>query len=704
MGSIRGVLGSAAAALLACGGEAAAPPVATTGDDLETDGATDAPTEPGLVSGQSCDALLDALRAELIERVQARAELARQSPGSYLGDYELGAPFAAQVLSGFTAPSAQVPGVGEGDFVQAEGDRLYILNDSVLYVVNAWPAEAMQVLARVPIESGAMELMVHDGKVVVFSRVLGALPGTDDSLYPGYDPVFAKLTVVDANATPPAVVRELYVEGEYAFSRKHGSVVRAVVQQVYKVHLDAPVVSAEDVYGRRRTQEQIDRLVDGWAAGTALSIEDSVLDDYVPTIYERQAGALVKQSLPCEDYLLPSSNPTELGATTVVALDLDGDLGAGDGSGIGANTAPVGNLTLLGRIGSFFFGEGSAVLTQVDRISNRSEPTHGESRLHLFQLDGTGARYVASGFVPGFVPSLDEQSGVIRAHMTQEIWSAVEDAGLRYQGNFSRVVTLGPDHSRQGQLTELGRTPDIITDSLTARFVGDRAYLLTSTLPAAELVVVDLSVPSAPRFSGRLPSHGDTDALVPLPGDQLLAVTQEDDPGDAYTRHATLQLFDVSDAAAPSLLAQHAYPPSSSGSSDARGITVDAEHGLFALPITQLDGNYDTLLETFQLSAGVGFSRLGGISTKPAAWSLLECLGLGGYPTDPDSVAQLEQDPARVAAIMEECSTRPTWGDVQRGSFRGGNVFAIGYTRVHAYSLDALSGPPLGQVALPRSL
>lgn len=690
MGLLASALGGiAAAGVVGCGGEATVPSAVETHGNLEVEPSVASPT---LVSGQGCDGLLGALQAELIDRVRARADLARTAPGSHVGDDPFDSlSFRASLGEAppfeLTGTTSSVPGVDEGDFIKADGSRLYTLYASSLHVTDAERADALRWLGSVGIEQG-MEMLVHGGQVIAFSRVIGPLPGTDVPTSAGYEPVFTKLTVVDTRVSPPAVVREVYVEGEYAFSRRHGSVARAVVQMSRKIHIDAPVVSARDIFGRWREQEQVDVQVDAWAAATELSIQQSVLEDYAPAVYERVEGALVRQSLPCEDYLLPSPNLTTLGATSVVAVDL-ADV-----------AAPLANLTLLGQ-STPFFGESTVILSQTERLDQPGGGARAESRLHLFQLDGNRAGYVASGVVPGHVPSLSERSGVVGAHMLQEVWADLgESAGVRYQGNVSRVVTLG---LQQGRLSELGQTPEIVTDSATARFIGDHAYLLTSPLPAVELIAVDLSDPTLPRITSRMPARGDFHGpLVPLPDHQLLSVTTEEAAGPEFTRSVALQLFDLGDPAAPTLAAEHIYPESGSpATNDARAIGLDLQQRLLSLPM--LDANYDGSLEVFQLSPDARLGHLGSVRPSSPDLSLVECLALFGEPTDPAFVAQYEEDAAQVASLLDVCNRVRPKPNPERGSFRAGDVFAMSTTQVDAYALDALSGPALSTVRLPAA-
>ncbi len=73
---------------------------------------------------------------------------------------------------------------------------------------------------------------MHEGKLAVFSRVYGPLPGVPvpAASSPHAGVRYTKLTVLNVAAAAPEVLRESYLAGDYAFSRRQGSVVRGVLQ------------------------------------------------------------------------------------------------------------------------------------------------------------------------------------------------------------------------------------------------------------------------------------------------------------------------------------------------------------------------------------------------------------------------------------------------------------------------------------------
>jgi beta propeller domain-containing protein len=695
---------------MACGGETAA----EDGFAQVHDNLSGAETEAtALASGQGCDALLADLQSNLLAQVSERAAQARISADTYYGggvfiddvapafdSAPLSAPAQAPRLtgsSGFSLTTSQVPGIDEGDFVKAEDGRIYLVQGQTLFVLDAVPANATEVLGTAAIEGEPAELFVRHGEVVVFSRVYGPLPGADAPLSPYYyySPTYTKLTVLDATGSTPQVIRESYLEGDYSASRREEGVVRAVLSQTSKAQLDYPTITYVDIFGHPRSQVEIDAQVDLWALIATEDIEDSRIEDYLPTSYERVGSDLVQQPLDCGSYYRPGPGLTQAGATRVVALDLD------------APTAPLEAVTLLGYADSVYIDQDALLLRQTDYGSSTGSISTVRTNIHLFNLDGVDATYGASGSVSGYISgqyALDQSGGVVRAVTIEDVYAPFPGGGegaVEYLGSASRIVTLG---SEGGSLAELGRTPNFgLNESIYAsRFVGDRGYVLSYAnligTPSV-LYALDLSDPTSPAVTGSTGAPGYFNVLLPLPDDQLLGIGQSLDAVGGVN----LQLFDVTDASAPAATHAYAYPEAgySEALYDARAVTFHPDRNIFSFPL-QSYVNGVTSLEVFRFSSADGFSKLGSVTPAGPELTLVECLTLLGYPTDPEFLESIEADPALEESYLQTCRSY-NGVTARRGLFRDGYVYAVNTSSVAAYSLDALEGPPLSEVALPAS-
>ena len=577
--------------------------------------------------------------------------------------------------------------------MKAVGDRIYLLHGTTLYILNAWPENATAILAEVPLEGDAVDLHVQAGQIAVLTRLYGPLPGIDDvySPYYYYYPSYTKLTVVDAAEGAPEVVREAYFEGDAYLSRRSGSVVRAVIQQSSKAQLDYPSVTYTDIFGNPRTQTEINLQVDLWALLATESIEDSTIENYLPTVYERIDGVLVQQPIDCAAYLLPSGELTQAGSTSVVSVDLEAP---GD----------VDTLTLLGYADYVHIGQDALVLAQTDYGDYTSPTPQPRVNLHLFALDGVSSSYAASGSVAGYISAqlgLDVADGVVRTVTSQDLYETTSVGGVEiaaYLGTTNQVVTLG---AQGADLAELGRSASFGSgQSVTnVRFAGERGYVAT-VAEQAQLSVFDLSDPAAPSLGGQTSAPGYINSLIPLPGDGLLGVGSSYDPFNG-SQQVELQLFDVGDPAAPSLDHSYVFGPNvyTDATYDIRAISFHPSRNILSLPIQ--DGFTGAgSLEVLSFSAEGGFTHLGSVTAPTPDYSLEECLLLLGYGSDPAFLEQVQNDPALQESLLSQCNVY--YGlYVRRGLFRDNAVYAVATQGVSVHALDALEGPPLASVELP---
>ena len=65
----------------------------------------------------------------------------------------------------------QVAGVDEPDLVKTDGNLVYAIGDGRLQIVDAWPAAEAHRIAAVTVEGTPKRLLVHGGRVVVFSSL-----------------------------------------------------------------------------------------------------------------------------------------------------------------------------------------------------------------------------------------------------------------------------------------------------------------------------------------------------------------------------------------------------------------------------------------------------------------------------------------------------------------------------------------------------
>jgi uncharacterized secreted protein with C-terminal beta-propeller domain len=636
--------------------------------------------------------------------------------------------------SGFSNTTVQVKDVDEADIVKADGDLIYLLHGGSLFVLQGWPANATQILASATIEGQPSEMFVRDGKVVVFSNVqsnLAAEAGVPTPYGYGYyygSPGYTKLTVLDVDSSTPQVVRESYLEGNYVSARRHAGLVRAVVQNGFKVpQLGNPAIEYFDLFGQPYPQEDIDAQVDAWLTRTIRSVRNTDLGDWLPREFSRENGALVEQAPRCRDYYAPTPGLTESGVTSVVSLDMDDVTGA------------LGGATILGRAERVYSNEDVILITQTDYRFRANEAAKEQTLIHRFDLDGASTKYTASGAVAGSIHnqfSLDERAGVIRVSTTEQRFDNVGiggppiliaptptsapagvSAGMaapnadlpllpapppdmsvppqQPQGPINRIVTLETEGK---SLVQLGATEDFGSGEqiYATRFIGERGYVVTfrRTDP---LFVVDLADPAHPSVVGELRIPGFSDYLYPLDDNHLFAIGQNA-TSNGVVQGLALSIFDVSDPANPWRAQSYVYPDagSSPANIDHRAISFHPDRDVIAFPYQNYNTG-DSTLELFQLSAETGIQRLGGMGMSDKL-SLEQCLVNYGYAREDVPLIAAQNGPDWQTAMLASCRSSQYF---RRSLFRDDFVYGIGNTGVYAYNLDALSAGAVGEVSLP---
>lgn len=714
--------GLTAIGVVGCGGAATEEPgtssrsgALTATPEADAGSGPAAPPADGaaLLAPGSCDALLAALQADLLARTRQQAERARPWPRSD--------PTPERYQGGVTFDAAPQPALGaraleEGDIVVADRDHVYLLDKEGearrVVALRAAPGQPLGVLATVPIEGAPLELLARNGRVLVFSRIEGVLPELYEN-FPAYDPVYTKLTVLDfsigsdtganteASAAPPYVERELYVEGEYVFARQHDGIVRAVIQHVPKLLLDAPVVSATDILGLDRPQAQIDAQVDTWIEITNASILSSSLDAYLPGVYERQAGVLSARPPSCDSTFVPEPARVVPGGLSVFSVDLDAsDLGSSSDVVAEADaSAPLSSFTVYGYVNGIALDPTGAVLSQSRRSLPDEEP-RGGSHLHVFELEGTRARYAAAGRIAVSATTIDRRPGLLRLLAARSLYE-----GDLYWGLERRALTLAVEGER---LTELGST--LIEDADDGlgdvHVVGDRVYLFTSNvegpgigLATFALVALDWSDPTAPREIGRLSLPTSPGAPGPVPVDRLLTVGVVAHPEDG-SYLSEIWAFDIGGAGGPSVGTTYAWPTEGMPSSDPRTVSFSPDGARLGVPV---GGSFTGSFDIIDLSASE-LTRVASLAPDVPEPTLVQCLELHGLPTDPESIAALQANPPRLAIELFQCSQDWPHPDVQRGLLRAEDAIVLSYDyreprwTAASYSLAEPDAPPLSQI------
>ena len=493
----------------------------------------------------SCEALGEKLRGRMLQEMRARLATERRRRGPFVGCIrDAGVPWGADGCrscgpvvpvpatagepSSVSRTNNQVEGVDEADMVKAVGRWLYVATPTGLHVLEAWPAAETREVARVQITGTPRQLLVEDGRVLVYSAV--GNPSRAACTY-GYECDFlgdgtkTHLTVLDVSTpSAPRMVRELDLSGSLIAARRIGSTVHTVVAEPetslplrYQPYFSSCNPDPDAVEEAFATLER---------ENTAL-IQQADLSTLLPRVRDSQSA---DATLDCSGFIAPT-HAAGGSYTSVLSFDLTA-------------SAPVTNTTVIGRPGAVYVSDHS--LYMAVRTASESEA----SVVHRFRVGAQPAdtRYEASGVVPGHALNqfaMDEYEGHLRIATTT---GRAPDP--KASSTFSILAQRRAALEVVGQVGQIAPSEDI----RSVRFAGPRGYVVTfkKTDP---LFVVDLADPRAPKLLGELKIPGFSTYMHPLDERNLLTIGYDaEDQGDfAFFQGVLLQIFDVGDPAQPRL-------------------------------------------------------------------------------------------------------------------------------------------------------
>lgn len=492
-----------------------------------------------------------------------------------IGDaLEAAADAGSEADPGFSTTNLQEAGVDEADTVKYDGEILYVLDRSSSYLPQPELTEedaeagiiaprprslirmfrtdpavpAVQELSQIelPEEDFSGGLYLHE---TADSRQLIRVGQESDLFYWGLMAVdyywqgrHTRVAAWDVNDPEnPVESWSLEFEGSMLASRRIDDV-------LYLVTRYTPSIDGLQPYPQ--TGEEI-------AANQAL-IEEAQLSALLPDVV--QDGGPPQELLSASDCYVPNPEfdggplpPPGGGVVVVTAINL--------------NSPGQWNAVCLNSfVSGFYASRNSLYLT-----ANGSDNT---TLIHKVRLTEGQPEYRGSGEVDGYIgtgnPSfLMSESGddlrVVSSTWDDNVFplpvveleadnSAEEEAPeqdfgrhrltiLQESSDGTRLELLAqlPNAERPAHLGKPGE------DLYAARFLGDRAYLVTFEV-IDPFYVVDLTVPEDPRISGELELPGFSTLLQPL-GDELVLGIGSEVPADglALTQGVKVSLFNVAD-------------------------------------------------------------------------------------------------------------------------------------------------------------
>jgi len=530
---------------------------------------------------------------------------------------------------GVSDTNTQVDGVDEADFVETDGQYVYVAHNGQLTIVRT----DLTVASESALSGDVLGSYLSGDRLTVITQTGGGWYGPTVRIAAGYwgpwdwNPQ-TTLTVYDvSDRTAPEVVNQTVFDGGYQSSRSVDGVVYLVLQR--SVDLPAPEYTETPVKGTADTDGQADALLHRPWGGSDITAYRT---------YETWDAYVARVGPDIGDLALPHA----------YAVDADGnqlDLGLLAGAGDIVRPHSEGHSALLTAIsvdsatdgtgfadsvGVLVSATGGAVYMTADALyvaSNESNHTDSgwstDTRIDRFAVAGTEIGWQANGVVSGTLINqfaMDERDGHLRvathtvsSQLVDGTWSTRNDSGIYV------LDTAGNTLDEVGQVSGLAPGERLYA----ARFIGDTGYLVTF-LQTDPLFAVDLSDPADPVLLGELIVPGFSNYLQPVGDGLLLGIGQEREAGTGRT-HLHASLFDVSDGTNLTQIEREFLYPGyqwswSNAQFDHHALLYSAEDGLLVVPVAgsgydaQGGYRYDQFLKVLRVTPD-GLDVVGEIHT-----------------------------------------------------------------------------------------
>ena len=440
--------------------------------------------------------------------------------------------------SGFSETNVQVEGVDEPDIVKTDGERIVVVAEGELIVVDVTGEEPVETGSLSLNQFAVQSLFLEGNKVLLFgsSWSHGPLPLAefDRGFAPGGTPT---LQVIEVDISEePEIVHTMTIDGSFISGRMVGDTVRLVLSSG-PVGFEWEFPSGSGLRAEREATEKNREIV-----------RDSTEANWIPYYVVADGdGDIVDEGtlFDCER----AAHPEEfsgLNMLSVMTLDLGAGLEVTDATGVLAN----GDTVYASEESLYVATQNWQTWLWQTTGAESDRPEGPKTEIHKFDITSpTRTDYQASGEVDGYLLNqfaIDEHEDTLRvASTTTPAWWG---SGPDSESRITVLRQIDDSLVNIGLVDGLGKTEQIYS----VRFMGETAYVVTfrQTDP---LYAVDLSNPRSPQVAGELKIPGYSAYLHPL-GDGLIMGIGQDATDEGVVRGTQVSIFDVSDLSNPQRL------------------------------------------------------------------------------------------------------------------------------------------------------
>ena len=536
---------------------------------------------------------------------------------------------SAPATADYSSTNVQVAGVDEADIMKNDGTYIYLLDYNDLYIIKAKPAGTAAILTKITFKSRPQEFYISGDSLVVFGYDTQILNDKTYQSFKRQNP-YTFLKVFDiTDRKNPKQVRDLNLEGNYSDSRLVGDYLYFITNNYQNYLVGEPLLPrvldngstlpekctlSAKCYSPNVFYFNIPYQSYNFTSVTALNIKNAS-EAISGDVYLLSGNQNLYVS-PTNLYITYTNYLNEADIERDVTISLVKDRMPADSQakiakieavesfilGDDEKKAKIYNLVQT-YIANLNTSEQAALQTEIDTLLKKTLADKAKDMeqtvIHKIAFSGSQLEYKATGHVSGHVLnqfSMDENNGYFRIATTRsQSWSSLAAAS---KDSYNNVYVLDDKLQTVGLLENLAVGEQIYS----ARFVGDRAYLVTykQTDP---LFAIDLKDSKAPRVLGELKLPGYSTYLQAYSDNVLLGFGRDTEvcaSGAVVNKGLKLGLFDVSNPGAPKELDSFVTGDQYSDSialSDHKAFLISSAKNLISIPAVLRSGPFGDKVE-----------------------------------------------------------------------------------------------------------
>ena len=477
----------------------------------------------------------------------------------------------------YSTTNIQVEGVDEPDIVKSDGKHLYVVGDNKVFIVDAYPANAMKVLATINSSDNEYisQIFIADNKLVIFAQQYNNYYGGCEGdvcimeksmIAPPYyqNTQYTKVYVYDTqDKTNPQEETKVKIEGNFFDSRLINDQLYIVTQKYIDTQNPQPPIyylNEKRIAGPITDVYYFDYPDYSYqfTSITALNIDTEEVNTKTYLTGTSQALYVSEKNIFLAFQKKPDQNKYATDYIEEVALKLE-ELPVSEKNKIkniqdsdDPSYMKISQVTQI--IYDYSFSLEGKERENFDKdleektlaFNKKMAKEFEKTIVHRIRIDEGDIDHKAQGEVPGSPLnqfSMDEHEGYFRiATTTGQSWS---------QTSLNHLYVLDQDLEIVGQIEDLAPGERIYS----ARFLGDKAYMVTFR-QVDPLYAIDLSDSHNPKVLGYLKITGYSAYLHPYDENHIIGIGMEASE-EGRVQELKVALFDVTDMENPKLLSSY---------------------------------------------------------------------------------------------------------------------------------------------------